>query len=309
MKSQIANRSTLSVLATITSLVILTACGNPPGQQTADFNTSGSQGIVNGTAVEKSDSVAKSTAAIYIQFPQSERISHFCTATLIGHRVLTTAAHCLLGVADATGMTVEELTPFLRIGFGLKRSMSLADKDVQFIKLSGVRVHPGFHLDALVGANEQTAIPDIAVLQMEQDAPANYKAAKLLRDESVITPGADLILAGYGLTSGPPAPIQALELRRVDVQVLKAKFNPVQFSYEVSQGKTACSGDSGGPAFLSSSASSDLILVGVTSFGDNQCLSLGVYTSVPAMVAWIDEQVESFEEPSDLPDPSLVAQL
>lgn len=288
----------------------LIACGQAPNVSSLNGESAAGQGIVNGDAVEESDVVSRSTAALYLKFPQGDRVTQFCTATLIERRVLTTAGHCLLAVAQSTGMDVADLIPHLRVAFGLKRTADLTDAGVTFISLKNAVVHPEFRLDALVGANEQTPIPDIAVLQLTEDAPADYVPATLLRDESVIEEGTELILAGYGLTQAPPFAKQAEELRRIDVKILKAKYNPAQFSYLVSGGRSACSGDSGGPAYLASSTGSGLVLAGVTSFGDRQCSTLGVYTSVPAMVAWIDEQVKSFDAPAEEPveaAPTLVA--
>lgn len=264
------------------------------------------QEIVNGSAVEESDVVSRSTAALYLKFPQGDRVVQFCTATLIDKRILTTAGHCLLAVAQSTGMEVSDMIPHLRVAFGLKKTVVSTEESVKFVALKNALVHPEFRLDALIGANEQTAIPDIAVLQLSEDAPEGYVPATMLRDEAQLQEGTELILAGYGLTQAPPVAKQAEELRRIDVKILKSKYNPAQFSYEVSEGRSACSGDSGGPAYLANSAGTGLILAGVTSFGDRQCSNLGVYTSVPAMATWIDETVKGFDAQENQ-QPTLVA--
>ncbi len=281
------------------------ACGQSRDVQSLNVEQAAGQGIVNGTAVEESDVVSRSTAALYLKFPQSERVSQFCTATLIGKRVLSTAAHCLLAVSQGTGLEVSELIPHLRVAFGLKRTEVLDGANVTFITVKQAVVHPDFKLDALETANETTAIPDIALLQLSQDAPSGYVPATLLRDEAQLIEGTSLILAGYGLTAAQPVAVAATELRRADVRVLTAKFNPTQFSYLVTEGKSACSGDSGGPAFLASSVGSGLVLAGVTSFGDRGCESLGVYTSIPALVKWIDQEVANFDQQTQ---PAMVAQ-
>lgn len=296
---------TLGTLATIS----LIACGQAPNATSTNVDPASASGIVNGTAVEESDVVSRSTAALYIKFPQGDRVAQFCTATLVGARVLTTAGHCLLAVSQSTGLDVKDLVPHLRVAFGLKRASISTDENVKFISLKEAVVHPDFRLDALVGANEQTPIPDVAILQLAEDAPAGYEPAELLRDEALLQEGTSLILAGYGLTQAPPTAKQADELRRINVKVLKAKYNPAQFSYEVAEGRSACSGDSGGPAYLSDSAGTGrLILAGVTSFGDRQCSNLGVYTSVPAMINWIDEQIKSFDAAPVQSEPAMVAE-
>lgn len=284
----------------------LIACGQSPNLSSVNAELAQGQGIVNGTAVEESDVVSRSTAALYLKFPQGDRVMQFCTATLVDKRILTTAGHCLLAVAQSTGMEVSELTPHLRVAFGLKKTAVSTEASLKFISLKNAVVHPEFRLDALADANENTPIPDIALLQLEEDAPSGYQPATLLRDEAQIGEGTGLILAGYGLTQAPPVAKQAEELRRIDVKVLKAKYNPAQFSYEVSEGRSACSGDSGGPAYLANSAGTGLVLAGVTSFGDRSCSSLGVYTSVPAMISWIDATAKSFETEKNQ-EPTLVA--
>ena len=52
--------------------------------------------------------------------------------------------------------------------------------------------------------------------------------------------------------------------------------------------KSACMGDSGGPAFVR--RNNKLVLVGVTSRGSSRCDSTGIYTDVRYFGDWISRQ-------------------
>lgn len=314
MKTEVVTNKNMKRIA-LRGLLILTAaammaCGQnlTPSQNLNVDEFFQQQGIVNGTAVEPSDVVAKSTAALYLKHPQDDRVMQFCTATLVGQRTLVTAGHCLLAVAQATGVPLETLLPFMRVGFGVKKVDLLVDLAVEFVEIKSFVVHGGFRLDALASADENSVLPDIAMIQLKTDAPKGYIVAELLRDPSQLTTGTDLILSGYGaLGTVPPTPLSppmtvpSSELRRIDVKVDKPEFNKTQFSYTLVDGRTACQGDSGGPAYLSSSSGNGLVLAGVTSFGDSACRLFGVYTSVSKLIEWLDPRLAAFENDTALP--------
>ncbi len=60
-------------------------------------------------------------------------------------------------------------------------------------------------------------------------------------------------------------------------------------------GKDSCNGDSGGPAVVQQFAGSQMIQVGVVSFGSSVCGSsqrAGVYTKVADFLPWIEQNLE-----------------
>ncbi|MFN7727772.1 MAG: S1 family peptidase [Bdellovibrio sp.] len=280
---------------TVASLSVLTALGCSPEGQTArsielaspDATTT----IVNGRIVTADDVISKSTVALYLKFPDSTRVENFCTATIIASDTLVTAAHCLADVAKMFDLTVDQLLPNLRIGLGLKLVKSIDDSRTQWIELKSATVHPDYVMaeDALEKAGNGVAFYDIAIIRLNSSIPAGYKAAKLLDSPARLVAGLKLVLAGYGVTRGAPFPIASNELRKTEVTVDNAALNPVQFAYKVTNGQTACSGDSGGPAYMVEG--NQLTLVGATSWGDGPCVQQGVYTSIPAMYDWIQQTI------------------
>lgn len=276
-------------------MTLVSACG--PQKQLLEMNEHENQGIRNGEAVLEADLEAQSTVALYFRPPGEDRLVSFCSASLVGEKTLLTAAHCLLGLSEGLMKEIPEILPYVQVGFGLKVAESLDDENIQMIAVSKALVHPDFSMDSVIKVSPTTPIPDLALLQLAKPAPKGFKRVSLLRDARQITAGVKLSLAGYGLTDIQPAPTSASELRKVQVEVREPNFNPTQFSYEIVNGRGSCSGDSGGPAYLKNSRG-QLLLAGVTSFGDRACNRMGVYTSVPAMLTWIETGLENFEIPN-----------
>jgi len=275
-------------------MMVLSACGSPTADEGSvqldpKFNAS----IVNGEAVANEDVISKSTVALYFNFPGSTRVKNFCTATVIAQDTVVTAAHCLVDVSQMLETTVDQLLPNVRVGLGIDLVGSLLDGKVQFVKVKSARYHQDYvsGSDSLEGADKGKPFYDIAIVRLESPLPADFKPVRLMADPAQLTVGLKLTLAGYGVIRGGVFPVESKELRKTTVTVDNSSLNPVQFSYAAVNGQSACSGDSGGPAYLIEN--DVLTLVGVTSWGDNNCAEKGVYTSVPALHAWIQETVSA----------------
>lgn len=277
----------------LATIALWAAVGCSPQAQVerglASVNDSSS--IVNGEIVVDQDVISKSTVAIYLKYPDSNRVQNFCTGTIINDDTIVTAAHCMADVAQMFDLTVDQLLPRLRIGLGLGLVKSFDDKRATWLELRAATVHPDYRIesDALENAEKGIAFHDIAIIRLAQKVPAPYKAAKMMASPERLVAGLKLTLAGYGVTRGAPFATPSNELRKTEVVVAKPALNPTQFQYDVIDGHSACSGDSGGPAYLVENG--QLTLVGVTSWGDNSCVKQGVYTSIPAMHAWIQQTI------------------
>lgn len=313
MKNTATTQQTQSWIVQIlpmTLFAVLASCsaGNQ-GSMQSDLGPS--QNIVNGTAVLSDDPVAQSTVALYLKFPTGGSVVQFCSGTLIGKKTVLTAAHCMQSVANGVGVPIENLLPFIKVGFGLPIAGFYTDSKVQFADVSGVNVNPDFAMEKLIGLNAKSVIPDVALIQLTNEAPARFKPAKLLTEDSKLTKGSQVILAGYGLTQAVPAPVEATELRQVAVTIEDPKFDETQFAYLAVDGKGSCSGDSGGPAFVQDPESKELFVAGITSFGDKECVLVGVYTSVPAVLSWIQKHYDNLESGKapipETPTPSVTA--
>lgn len=162
-----------------------------------------------------------------------------CTGTLITRRVVVTAAHCVV----ARGQLSVYLGPGPDIDPGV------------VIQAADARPHPGF--------DPATLVNDIAVVLLEHEAPvAPIPIFGGFWDPSFI--GRDVELVGFGAIDGrQPGPW----LKRVGTARL-VSYEPTTLTFTADPAST-CSGDSGGPAFMR--IDGDLVLVGITSFGDRAC--------------------------------------
>lgn len=199
------------------------------------------------------------------------------------------------------------------------------EETIKRLKEAGNPTGEGVELsDADQGADNN----DIALLKIDGQMPAGYQLAKILTDDSLIKAGASVTLAGFGVTSVTKTPVDPktypnLEeaiasgevscsydqtqcfivkhnneniLKKTDVQVT-ALFGNTEVELNQSQGKGACHGDSGGPAFLNVSGVE--YVWGVTSRGSgtngiDDCSEMALYTKandfkdfiVKTLTAW-----------------------
>lgn len=186
----------------------------------------------------------------------------FCTGTLVAPRTVITAAHCVDG-QDPKGFT---------FGFGPSQDQVEAQVGV----VSAVQ-HPQW--------DSQNLVNDVAVLTLDQDAPVAPVAMNPSMDQSWI--GKKVTLVGYGVTDGPSQTGGGTK-RMVTVTVDKVEATTL--GYTTTNGETACNGDSGGPAYLEEGG--QLLVAGITSYGDQGCKQYGVYTRVDAYLDFIKEQID-----------------
>lgn len=132
---------------------------------------------------------------------------------------------------------------------------------------------------------------DIALLHFTGTTPQGYKPATVatLKESGLLTNGTDTTLSGYGLNNGVENTGSEI-LRSVEgIKVSDNKFSQTEIQLDQRQGKGACRGDSGGPAFVK--VDGKLKLWGVTSRGDkdpnNDCSQFVIYTHINAWQTWI----------------------
>lgn len=213
----------------------------------------------------------------------------FCGGVLVGLDLVVTAAHCVLGGSDASGLSARAGSVELDSG-GQERRVARAVRHEEY--------------DPVNGRN------DIAVLHLEAPFdPAPGVAAVALPDaetaDRLTGEGTPVVVTGFGATTetGDMAP----KLREAEVEVLDdvacagdyagaggSVFAGSQMCAGFDTGRIdACFGDSGGP--LVAPLGEDRAawyLVGIVSWGEGCGLARRptVYTEVAAFVDWLDAQ-------------------
>ncbi|MBO9666564.1 MAG: trypsin-like serine protease [Bdellovibrio sp.] len=292
---------TLGALTVVLALFV-TGCGS----KTNTISSSKTQhGIIGGELVSSQDTLSKSIVGIY-----DDNEGFTCTGTLLPDNMVVTAAHCVgkktKGVFIVFAPDMESL-----LNLGPK---FLTHESVRAVV--GMRAHPDFHL------SQDPSVPgnDIALMKYEGTTPEGYVATKVVTDLSLIKPGAETILAGYGVEKDTVIEVNPKKIKNlqklIDAGVVFCDSDDARFAKECvreelegpailkattvvinsipndkevildqTQGHAACSGDSGGPAFIK--VGDEYQLWGATSRSGLGCNTDIVYTNVLSYADWI----------------------
>jgi len=115
-----------------------------------------------------------------------------------------------------------------------------------------------------------------------------------------VNKGDALVLAGFGRT-GFFESSRKIQLRAVETVFQQVFPASLEFTFGPTPGKSACRGDSGGPAYVFDELSQNLLLLGVTSRGKSGrvdsmdrpvgCVGEGFYTDVRQYHDWLRENL------------------
>jgi secreted trypsin-like serine protease len=191
-----------------------------------------------------------------------------CTGTVIARDLVLTAAHCVAPKSDYA-VAVKGGAP-------------------RVIQVVRIALHPKFDPRQF---ETRVPSPDMAILKLAEPLPMNYRAAKLASDPALPKRGTLFTLAGFGFAKdGDERSLGTLR----SIQ-LPSVGTTGGIMVRVSSGNGgvagACTGDSGGPAFLGGEVAG---VIGWTSIpaGKNSGLTTGV-TLVGLQRAWIDGTIRS----------------
>jgi hypothetical protein len=197
----------------------------------------------------------------------------FCTGTLVSKTVVVTAAHCL------------DAMPATSVGFGL-----YGDKTP--VQVKEQHAHPlwdglfysGHDVAVLVLASE---VGDVAPVALGVD-PAAAQAGESLR---IIGFGHDTAPLNMGFGTKRQATVTAAD--ETDAYFLEANE---------ADGTQSCYGDSGGPALYTGTDGVERI-VGVATFGGDNCQGGGFYTRLAKYADFLAEFVSGVTPPVEPPQP------
>lgn len=196
----------------------------------------------------------------------------YCSATLVAPSVVITAAHCVEGLGGAS------------IEFFVGDNANLPSSGRLFA-VQGMHPHPDYDGQALTH--------DIAVLILAEAILGVEPVAPRLDPLGDVV-GKEALFVGFGLTESGSFGVKM----SVSMPITKMEE---QWLFNADPQKNTCSGDSGGPALME--LDGVVTLVGVTSWGDEDCVEFGANSRVDAFASFVVDYLDGVAPPN-APTPS-----
>ena len=264
---------------TLTAASLLTACEKNLISSTAQISEK-QNGIIGGQAALHTDAITSSTVSIMVNYDGSP--FSICTGTLISQNLVLTATHCLDGM-DASDL-------FIYFGANLPKKIDTK----KLLKVADLRVHPKYEMifDETDEDTPVTGLNDVGLIRLAQNAPDSARPVAIAKQTNILKPGMSLLLAGYGIVNEIGDPTYAKGLNYVRVPFVKPVFESILVT-DQTNAQGACSGDSGGPAYVETP--NGLIVVGITRGPHGQsldCRHYGEYTSAAHFQGFIEDMAK-----------------
>lgn len=273
-------------------LAFVTACSQQP--ESFKNTLTDSSAIIGGTPVTTSDPISKSTALLLglkVKKIAGKSVIvgySVCTATLISNNIVLTAAHCSASNPRTTFLLFSTQVPEDFENFIDSIPTNPRVRQV----VAGVTAPAWQHLKNY----QRTNWGDISLLRFIGDTPQGYSPAKLAPKSHSLKSLQTMTLAGYGLTNGVKE-TSATQLMKAPVNIADMNFSETEMLMDNTNGRSACHGDSGGPAYARTMAGG-MVLAGITSRSDlitdpnSKCVGKTIYTKVQPYLGWISSEID-----------------
>lgn len=274
MKSYASAASVVAVILSFASA----GCSAPPTEGAAEAISTVRQPIINGEA-----SPAAQDAVVLLGYSTDGVTgAQNCTGTLIGHKLVLTARHCVATFGDDGTITGDAPAKSFYVYPGQRAAANVADLSRAAARGAQLVVVPGATsmLDA-----------DIALLVLDRPIPGLIAPLRLDDPPRV---GEELTLVGWGLTENDALPAMRLQRRGATVQGVGRAASTNQFEVGASEfrlGEGTCFGDSGGPSF----AAKSMAIIGLVSRGGNGVQERSARACIGSDVEDIHTSVASFK--------------
>lgn len=249
----------------IGALLLSTLAACAPAERTANGSGDTAAGIIGGVDISQDNPIRRSVVGLYMIDKGA-----ICTGTLIGNNLVLTAAHCI--------------SSKMLVVFNVNMD-NMREGDVR--PVDAAAIHPLY----ASRASRERDNGDIALVHFKGAIAPGYVPAPVLPASArgALRPNTLTMLVGYGQSNGTAGTGSGV-LRAVSIRILQPDFAPTEVVLDQTQGRAACHGDSGGPAFIFLGGTA--YVWGVTSRGAEGCSSYVVYTNAAAHEDWLQKTAQ-----------------